>query len=100
MLWVGMDTHYGLYDSGYRKKSFGIDTVGTCASSQQQFFSVVPVGDEINRRKFYKIIRKEFFCMIESTVRNYEDLPMFQDGSRIVVPRDKLIEWIERQTAV
>ena len=67
--------------------------------------------------------------MIESTVRNYEDLPMFLNaktvayllgistasgyvlmheksfptlriGSRIVVPRDKLIEWIERQTAV
>ncbi len=67
--------------------------------------------------------------MIESTVRNYEGLPMFQNiktvasllgistasgyvlmhkkgfstlqvGSRIVVPRDKLIKWIERQTAV
>ena len=67
--------------------------------------------------------------MIESTVKKYEDLPMFLNaktvasllgistasgyelmhekdfptlriGGRIVVPRDKLIEWIELRIAV
>ena len=35
MFRVGNNTRYGIYDSGYRKMSFGIDTVGTCASSQE-----------------------------------------------------------------
>lgn len=46
MFRVGKDTRYSIYDSGYRKKSFGIDTVGTCASSQSTTVipAVVSVG--------------------------------------------------------
>ena len=52
MLWVGMDTHYGLYDPGYREKSLSMDTVGNSASTlyQQISFSAVSVGAERNRR--------------------------------------------------
>lgn len=39
MLWVGMDTHYGLYDPGYREKSLGMDTVGNSASTLYQQIS-------------------------------------------------------------
>ena len=35
MFRVGKDTPYGSYDLGYRKKSFGMDTAGTSASSQK-----------------------------------------------------------------
>ena len=46
MLWVGTDTHYGIYDSGYRKMSFDMDTVGASASSQQTtvFILLCPSG--------------------------------------------------------